>query len=69
MKIDRNSPEWNAIRDYVAARDLELTMALRARQSEIDSADKRSRLEELAELLKAFEPDEIDAEPEIYHGV
>ena len=68
-KIDRESPEWKAIREYVAARDSELMQGLRHPQTEAETADKRSRLAELAELIKAFVPEEIEAEPEIYHGV
>lgn len=68
-RIDTLSPEWKSIRGYAAARVSELTVALRGRQSPEDTEDKRSRIEELLRLIREFEPEQVEAEPEIEYGV
>jgi len=59
-EFNRNSPEWKSIRGYAAARVSELTLALRERQSHERAEEKRTRIEELIELVGHFQPDEIE---------
>lgn len=68
-RIDTMSPEWRAVREYAAARVVELTLALREKQTSEETDDKRSRIEELLRLIRAFEPEQVEAEPEIEYGV
>jgi len=59
-EFNRQSPEWAAIRGYAAARVSELTLALRERQPHERAEEKRTRIEELIELVRRFEPEQID---------
>lgn len=59
-EFNRNSPEWAAIRGYAAARVSELTIALRERQTHERTEDKRTRIEELIELVRHFAPEQIE---------
>ena len=68
-RIDTMSPEWRAIRGHAVARVSELTLALRGRQAPEETEDKRSRIEELLRLIREFEPEQVEAEPEIEYGV
>lgn len=68
--INRDSPEWEAIREYAAARVNELSIALCKRQSHEDSEEKRTRIEELTALVEHFEPAESQIfEPEMNFGM
>ncbi len=58
--FNRNSPEWKAIREYAAARVSKLTLALRERQPHERAEEKRTRIEELIELVRHFEPEQIE---------
>ena len=60
-EFNRNSPEWKSIRGYAAARVSELTLALRERQSHERAEEKRTRIEELIELVGHFEPDQNES--------
>ena len=59
-EFNRQSPEWSAIRGYAAARVSELTLALRERQPNERTEEKRTRIEELIELVRHFEPEQIE---------
>lgn len=63
--FNRFSPEWAAIRAYAAARVLSLKDSLCERLTFEKTQDIRTRIEELNELVKRFEPDEIAVEPEV----
>lgn len=58
--FNRSSPEWLAIREYAAARQMELTIAMRERQPYEALQEKQTRIEELGELIERFSAKEID---------
>lgn len=69
MKIDRDSPEWAAIRDHIAARLSELATGLLSDQKPKAFRDKQARIRELQDLIRHVEPEQIDADAVIDFGL
>lgn len=67
--IDRNSPEWVAIRDHIAARFSELSRGLLADQKPKAYREKQARIRELQELIRAFEPEQVDEDAVLDFGL
>lgn len=69
MHIDRNSPEWIAIRGHIAARISEIAGGLLSDQKPKAYRDKQSRIRELQGLIRHVEPEQTDEDAVLDFGL